>query len=85
MTPTKSLFEEISSIATKRDNSLLVEYRAEHIIASVINLVHLIQESYNSEQAADLNKRLINAIRTEDVRKFTRGMRKIKQQEENDN
>ena len=25
MTPTKSLFEEISSIATKRDNSLLVE------------------------------------------------------------
>ena len=85
MTPTKSLFEEISSIATKRDNSLLVESRAEHIIASVINLVHLIQESYTQEQAADLNKRLINAIRTEDVRKFTRGMRKIKEQEENDN
>ena len=46
MTSTKSLFEEISSIATKRDNSLLVESRAEHIIASVINLIHLIQESY---------------------------------------
>ena len=41
MTSTKSLFEEISSIATKRDKSLLVESRAEHIIASVINLIKL--------------------------------------------
>ena len=82
---TKSLFEEISSIATTRDNSLLVESRAEHIIASVINLIHLIQESYSQDQAADLNKRLINAIRTEDIRKFTRGMRKIKEQVENEN
>jgi hypothetical protein len=85
MTSTKSLFEEISSIATKRDSSLLVESRAEHIIASVINLIHLIQESYSPEQSADLNKRLINAIRTEDVRKFTRGMRKIKEQVEHEN
>jgi|TARA_B110000263_G_scaffold250111_1_gene270568 hypothetical protein len=84
MTSTKSLFEEISSIATKRDKSLLVESRAEHIIASVINLIHLIQESYPQEQSADLNKRLINAIRTEDVRKFTRGMSKIKEQVRND-
>ena len=85
MTPTKSLFEEISSIATKRDNSLLVESRAEHIIASVINLIHLIQESYTPEEAADLNKRLINSIITEDVRKFTRGLRKIKERIEHDN
>ena len=85
MTPTKSLFEEISSIATKRDNSLLVESRAEHIIASVINLIHLIQESYTPEEAADLNKRLINSIRTEDVRKFTSGLRKIKERIEHDN
>ena len=85
MTPTKSLFEEISSIATKRANSLLVESRAEHIIASVINLIHLIQESYTPEEAADLNKRLINSIRTEDVRKFTRGLRKIKERIEHDN
>jgi hypothetical protein len=61
---------------------LLVESRAEHIIASVINLIHLIQESYSQEHAADLNKRLINAIRTEDIRKFTRGMRRIKEQVE---
>ena len=40
---------------------------------------------YTSEQAADLNKRLINAIRTEDVRKFSRGMRKIKEFQENEN
>ena len=85
MTSTRSLFEEISSIATNRDNSLLVESRAEHIISSFINLIHLIQESYSQDQAADLNKRLINAIRTEDVRKFTRGMRKIKEQVENEN
>jgi ADP-ribose pyrophosphatase YjhB (NUDIX family) len=82
MPDTRSLFEEISLIATKRDNSLLVESRAEHIIASVINLIHLIQESYSQEHAADLNKRLINAIRTEDIRKFTRGMRRIKEQVE---
>ena len=67
---TKSLFEEINAIATNKNNSLLVESRAEHTIASVINLIHLIQETYTQDQAADLNKRLINAIRTEDVRKF---------------
>ena len=82
---TKSLFEEINAIATNKNNSLLVESRAEHTIASVINLIHLIQETYTQDQAADLNKRLINAIRTEDVRKFTRGLRKIKEQVDDDN
>ena len=44
MPDTRSLFEEISLIDTKRDNSLLVESRAEQIIASVINLIHLIKD-----------------------------------------
>ena len=73
MTPTKSLFEEISSIATKRDNSLLVESRAEHIIASVINLIHLIQESYTPEEAADLNKRMYDKGEAQAVRKTKYG------------
>ena len=37
----------------------------------------MINETFDVETAADLNKRLINSIRTKDPRKFQRGIGKI--------
>jgi len=37
----------------------------------------MINETFDVETAADLNKRLINSIRTKDPRKFKRGVSKL--------
>jgi hypothetical protein len=74
---TRSILEEINAMAPKRDRKQLVESNAEHIIVTAINLIDLINESFDVETASDLNKRLINSIRTKDPKKFKRGIRKV--------
>ena len=74
---TRSILEEINAMAPKRDRKQLVESNAEHIIVTEINLIDLINESFDVETASDLNKRLINSIRTKDPKKFKRGIRKV--------
>ena len=73
---TRSILEEINSMSPKRDRRQLVEANAEQVIATAINLIELINETFDNETAADLNKRLINSIRTKDPRKFKRGVSK---------
>ena len=75
---TKSILEEINSIIPKKDKNMIVESRADHVITSVINLVHLIKETYSEEDAQDLTKRLFNSIKTEYPRKFNRCMNRVK-------
>ena len=74
---TRSILEEINSIATAKDREHMIEGKADNIIAGTQNLINLIAESYDQETADDLTKRLLNAIRTQDPKKFQRGIRKI--------
>ena len=74
---TRSLLDEISVAYKPQDREAIIESRANHIISSAINLVNLIRESYDSETAGELERRLLNAIRGQDPAKFTRGIRKI--------
>lgn len=74
---TGSILEEIRRIDVKRDKEHFIESKAENLIASAAHLIELINETYDSEIASDLNKRLLNAIRTQDFRKFQRGIRKV--------
>lgn len=74
---TRSLLEELNSITTKKNNNVVVESRATHVINSAINLLNLIKENYSPDQAAELERRLINSIKTNDPNKFIRGIRKI--------
>lgn len=74
---TRSILEEINSMSPKRDKRQLVEANAAQVIATAINLIELINETFDDETAADLNKRLINSIRTKDPRKFKRGVSKL--------
>ena len=55
----------------------MIESRAVNVINSAINLLESIHKNYDSEQASELERRLINAIRGQDPAKFTRGVRKI--------
>jgi hypothetical protein len=74
---TRSILQELNSIAEVRSTDALIESRATNIINSAINLLENIHKNYDPEEAAELERRLINAIKGQDVAKFTRGVRKF--------
>jgi F0F1-type ATP synthase membrane subunit b/b' len=73
---TRSLLEELDSMYIERDQRHVIENRASNIIASAIRLLEQIEETYSAEQAENLQRKLINAIRLKDPGKFTRTVRK---------
>jgi hypothetical protein len=60
-----------------RNMDALYESRATNIINSAINLLESLHKHYTPEQADELERRFINAIRGQDSAKFTRGVRRI--------
>jgi hypothetical protein len=75
----RSLVDELTDYAPVKDRDLFIESRAQQVLASVGHLMHLIRESYDEETADDLQKRLVNAIRSEDEGKFRRRIRQIRE------
>lgn len=75
---TKSLLEELDAIAIDKDRKHIVESRATHLIQSSINLLRMIKEHFNEDTAVDLEKRFLAAIKKQEPIKFTRGIRKLK-------
>ncbi len=75
---TRSLLEELNSIAERKDGEAIIESRATHVINSAINLVALIKETYSPEQSYELERRLINSIRGGDPAKFSRSIRRLR-------
>lgn len=75
---TRSILDELDTLLTTRDKEQLVESRASHVIQGAINLINYFKESYDAETALELERRLLNSIRTQDTSKFTRGIRKIR-------
>lgn len=74
---TRSILQELNSIAEIRSTDALIESRATNIINSAINLLENIKKHYTLEEADELERRFINAIRGQDAAKFNRGIRKI--------
>jgi hypothetical protein len=74
---TRSILEELSSMSVQRDKSSLIESRANNVISSAINLLNYIKEHYDPETSAELERRLLNSIRSQDPQKFTRGVRRL--------
>jgi len=74
---TRSILEEISRIDINKDREHFIESKAKNIIAGTENLLDLINEIYDEETAHDLTKRFLNAIRTQDPKKFERGIRRV--------
>jgi hypothetical protein len=78
---TRSLLTELDELLTHKDRENLLESRATNIINSAINLIKYIHESYDVETAGELERRLLNAIKGQDPAKFTRGIRKLKDED----
>jgi len=73
---TRSLLEELDAMYIERDQRHVIETRASNIITSAIRLLEQIDENYTPEQAENLTRKLINAIKLRDPGKFTRTVRK---------
>lgn len=75
---TKSLLEELNSVAKKRDQEVVIENRASHLINSAANLLTLIRDSFTPEEADELERRLLSSLRSGNPAKFNRGIRRIR-------
>jgi hypothetical protein len=77
---TRSILEELDSIYQERhaekDRRYIIESRANNVITSAVRLVEQIEESYPPDQAENLVRKLLNAIRSKDAGKFTRSVRR---------
>ena len=73
----RSILEELESMHLDRDSRHIIESRADNIIASAINLINLINETYSAQEADDLTRKLLNSIKLKDARKFKRSLGRI--------
>ena len=81
---TRSILDEIDSLLVHKDRENLVESRANNVITSAINLMNYIKENYDAEIAQQLENRLLNSIRSQDPNKFIRGVRKLRENKNED-
>ena len=73
--------EELDTLRLHKDRENLVESRANHVITGAINLIQFIRENYDSAQAEELERRLLNSIRAQDSSKFSRGVKRLKNED----
>lgn len=79
---TRSLLEELNSISERKNGEAIIESRATHVINSAINLLALIKENFDPEEAYELERRLLNSIKGSDASKFTRSIRRLRDNKE---
>jgi predicted secreted Zn-dependent protease len=75
---TRSLLEEINSLAPKKDKNAILESRGTNAISSIINILEMIDANFDSDTAQDLNKRIMLSIKNRDPERFNRGIKKIR-------
>ena len=77
---TRSILEELDAIYIEknadRDRRYIIESRAHNVIASAVRLVEQIESTYPADQAENLVRKLLNAIKNKDAGKFTRSVRR---------
>lgn len=73
---TRSILEELNSMYVERDRKHVLENRADNIIQSAIRLFEQIEQDFPADQAENLQRKFINAIKFKDPNKFVRTVRK---------
>ena len=79
---TRSILEELSLIPLHRDKEEVVESRASHILESAIRLMTYIRENFDQETAFKLEKKFNSAIKNMDASKFSKGVARIKENQD---
>ena len=81
---TRSILQELSAFGRSEHQDLAIEQTACNIIESAINILDRIGHTYDADTAAELERRFINSIKSNDPRKFKRSMSKIIEGKQND-
>jgi len=76
-----TVFDELDKFIPERDKHLVIENRARNAIASAVNLLKLIDESFSAEDADELKRRFLNSIKGDDDNKFIRKIREFKERD----
>lgn len=79
----RSILDAINDTVPEKDKMFITENRGSHAMASAINFIHFIQENYTKEESDELVKRFVNSIRTDDPKKFYRGLNHLKENKQN--
>tara|TARA_Y100000389_G_C17223402_1_gene394448 strand:- start:122 stop:379 length:258 start_codon:yes stop_codon:yes gene_type:complete len=79
----RTILEELQQISVDRDRHHVLENRVENVVSAVQNLRQMLQETYSEQDALDLERRLINSIKSGDPKKFSRGIKKVLESKEN--
>lgn len=74
----KTIFEELDALARTKNSDGLIETRGMNIVEGAINLIALMRSQLTESEALDMERRLLNSIRSGDSKKFKRGMARIK-------
>ena len=75
---TRSLLEEINSLAPRKDKTSILESKGNNAISSIINILEMIDSNYDEETEQDLTKRIMLSIKNRDAERFNRGVKKIR-------
>ena len=65
-----------------RDKEEVVESRASHILESTIRLITCIRENFDQDTAFKLEKKFNSAIKNMDASKFSKGVARIKENQD---
>ena len=77
---TRSILQELSNLRVDTNRSDdFIQTTGSNLIDSAVNLLEKIHKDYSPDQALDLERRLINSIKTGSSKKFIVGVEKIKE------
>lgn len=78
----RSILEELQRAVPSKTKEHVVESRGHHIISSAVNFLEVLTENYTDEEAEQITRRFLSAIRGGDPKRFIRSVRKIREAKE---
>ena len=78
----RSILEELQRAIPSKTKEHVVESRGHHIISSAVHFLEVLTENYTDEEAEQITRRFLSAIRGGDPQRFIRSVRKIREAKE---
>ena len=78
----RSILEELQRAVPSKTKEHVVESRGHHIISSAVHFLDVLTENYTDEEAEQITRRFLSAIRGGDPQRFIRSVRKIRESKE---
>jgi len=75
----RSIFEELNRAIPNKSKEHVLESRGHHIISSAINFLQVLTENYSEEEADQIMRRFLSAIKGGDPERFVRVVRKLRE------